>query len=1611
MPELVDLEEDEIEVSDQGVRDRHTQRKQIGKEYADKRFHARDRNVRDGDTVLLEKKKENKLSYCYEKEPYEVMSCYGDQVILRSPQGVQYKRNLKHIKPFNMPDRKEQDAEPPTEPKTTEISSMKENLVPMTESPTDLPAAVPTPETMFMASDFVSSVNTRTVLKTQELSLSAINNMTSLLWSTAQLKDEAYIPLVTKSAKNLCLCLNSLLKAGAVIASGDLGSGLQKQGKRLVMTSLKVISTVGDAVLALRVPEEKVISIETRELTMTLGRHSPDKLVGLKIEGGNGRFVLPADEKALMSRITGASFVDTQMLSIPFNPYTWDSTKQRVNSDVLALDLKDERQRLIKVANLSDNVMVFTPFKPHTVTVVENSQFFTNNNNLRFHEIAIEFGDTLVILEITPSEVQTYLFVYMRYGQRPTTKEYDLNATVSSNSRCIWTLTAHGKKDGKTECSFNQSLPITTLAKRPGKYFLGVQSFKIGVTNSHKRKKRSCFGNRREKRSCVEVKDPPPTPPQSKNVTVVPVYDSKTDQNYTLRVALGSCVYWSEKREMWITDGCHALSATLNGSLNCSCNHLTSFGGGIFFKPNPIDFDKVLVEFKNVEQTGNVAVIVTVAVVLVLYFTVLVVAGKADKADARNNGLPVQLPSTSSSLHEYEIIITTGVWRNSGTTAQVAMEIYGTDESTGIIQLSSDEPGVKKFLFSRGNTDVFFFHVNNRLGGIQGVRIGHDNSGDSPSWFLEEIVVVDKEVNEAWKFPSSQWLALERGDGRIERMIEQVPNELHFSHEVVKRWWKGLTEMHIWVSVVAKAKRNRFTRVQRASCCLSVLLTAMLANAMFYKLDGKSEQVIQLGPLKLSSRQVMIGIKSVLIVAPINFVITLLFQKGAGNPAIESRCCSRAKWLTYLAWFLFVCSCTLSATLTIFYSLIWGKSISEQWLSSMFISFTQDVIIMEPFKVFFIALLLAGIRKWKKSTHKENESSEKDKSNSPQHRLWTLKLNEVEEMRKRQARKENVSRFFMELFFYVIFVFLLMVVCYGNRNDHRYLMTKSIQEGLPHFNKAVNSTKYWSWLNNVFVPGVFAGRWYNGQTENQSMYIGNKRSVLVGMARARQLRVKSTSCNKLFPVCYEGYSKANEERRLYYRPGWKTAGNMSRDELNRVCPKPWRYQSSGESNTEQIWGQFALYPGGGYIADLGYNNATAVNVIKNLQKYNWLDRQTRAVFVEFSTFNPSVNVLGIGTYFYEVKASGYSAPLTRTEVISLYSTETASQQLYLICVFLFIVFVLVYLGRELQKFWKQRFRYFKSFWNWLEIVQVALSILVISMHLVQSDRITSVIRKLQQNVYENVSFHEAVFWCEAENAVLGTLTLTVTVKLLRLIRYNKHVGVFTKTVKISTRHLSSFMVVMINLFVAFLHFGILIFGSGSEHYSSVLRATFFQLELTLGRVKSRPINELAATNETFGRFFSAMMLVSITIVLMNFFIAIVNDSLLQAKNAENENELYEILDVHDWKSTREKKDFFDAINNGMKRSKENSVSQGIKTSREQINLKGANHEDRKRNTKNNKKVRFKEDVVNSQLGRIQKNKKVLFQRLDSIVQGHSEEESTFDLICHKMGLFKSLEQS
>ena len=81
--------------------DRDAEKKQRGADYVDKKHHAADEpDVQEGELVLLEKRKETKLSTNYEKEPYKVLERHGDQIELKSSQGAVYKRNIQHVKRF-----------------------------------------------------------------------------------------------------------------------------------------------------------------------------------------------------------------------------------------------------------------------------------------------------------------------------------------------------------------------------------------------------------------------------------------------------------------------------------------------------------------------------------------------------------------------------------------------------------------------------------------------------------------------------------------------------------------------------------------------------------------------------------------------------------------------------------------------------------------------------------------------------------------------------------------------------------------------------------------------------------------------------------------------------------------------------------------------------------------------------------------------------------------------------------------------------------------------------------------------------------------------------------------------------------------------------------------------------------------------------------------------------------------------------------------------------------------------------------------------------------------------------------------------------------------------
>ena len=56
--------------------------------------------------------------------------------------------------------------------------------------------------------------------------------------------------------------------------------------------------------------------------------------------------------------------------------------------------------------------------------------------------------------------------------------------------------------------------------------------------------------------------------------------------------------------------------------------------------------------------------------------------------------------------------------------------------------------------------------------------------------------------------------------------------------------------------------------------------------------------------------------------------------------------------------------------------------------------------------------------------------------------------------------------------------------------------------------KVTNVNDFWEWMNQTLVPGLYSGVWYNGK-RGQRGFLDDKMSYVVGVARIRQLRVKS----------------------------------------------------------------------------------------------------------------------------------------------------------------------------------------------------------------------------------------------------------------------------------------------------------------------------------------------------------------------------------------------------------------------------------------------------------------------------------------------------------------------
>ena len=391
-----------------------------------------------------------------------------------------------------------------------------------------------------------------------------------------------------------------------------------------------------------------------------------------------------------------------------------------------------------------------------------------------------------------------------------------------------------------------------------------------------------------------------------------------------------------------------------------------------------------------------------------------------------------------------------------------------------------------------GAVDAFLLTVPQSLGNLKQIRVWHNNGGTYPSWNLLRIMIQDIQTDQRWWFVCDDWLAVEEGDGKIEKTLfpaskkELTKFNVLFTSEVRK----NLTDGHIWFSVVARPPRSNFTRVQRLTCCLSILLCTMVSNAMFYKI-GQYEtpkNAINIMGFSFSIRSVSIGIISSVVVFPINLIIVTLFRKAkpkenrysvktegeeiddidiemGGERKKTAQKKGLPHWFVYVAYGIAFLTVVTSGSFVVMYGMQFGSDKSAAWLSSMTISFLQDILLNQPIKVFALATLFALLIKDPKKAEGDSyaevnalatdeewlHKNTEDLDDETQKALKTLIIDKppdeakLEIARQLRMKEKQMKSIIQEIAWYMIFLLVLLTISYGNRDLKTSQVTRYMQ--------------------------------------------------------------------------------------------------------------------------------------------------------------------------------------------------------------------------------------------------------------------------------------------------------------------------------------------------------------------------------------------------------------------------------------------------------------------------------------------------------------------------------------------------------------------------------------
>lgn len=683
-----------------------------------------------------------------------------------------------------------------------------------------------------------------------EAAVDASSTLHSLITFTNSDGDEDLFFTLLRAANNLIALSGQRMEASLLLyrqnssaTSLSAVEAKQNQSRTIVGNSRGSIDSLVNKFLQAVTADEEPVSLTLTDSVVQVARQTVAALTQLTYGGSS--FVLPAGLFSSESEvfISGVVYVST-------NPFLYAGNGlDRVSSQIASLEFYNSSGTgdELAVSGLGDRIDIFIP-GADTAADLSGTEYTVSAGSsftLQFERSSSQTNQT-ALLVVEPLAGGGPLTVFLRYGASVNESNYDLKMVTSVRSGGSSVLS-----DSLRDAAHALMVPPAGTSSVAD--FLAAADSRANITVASGGVQ-SGFGEA-----------------GNYSVLVVSAADSSASST-TARVLVfhTNCYYWSEAVDEWISDGCVVGAQATLRAMHCRCNHLTSFGSEAVVTPNTVNLISGAAKFS--ELADNPLVFILIVLIWTAYFIGLRFASLADQRDEARVG-PIVLEDNSTVHHgRYEVMVMTGMRPNAGTSANVYVTLIGTRGLAGPRLLR--HPWRPQF--QRGHSDVFELTTPRDIGPITRVVVRHDNVGDAPRWFLSRLRVRNLNSEELTYFPCNRWLALDMDDGLIQRELYALSEEdmKTFSNAFQDNLAFGLANNHVWLSVFTRPPQSRFTRVQRLSVVLMLLLLTLLTSAMFYQTDDEDLSATQ---------QLFVGLVSSLIVFPLSFWAVFAFQRARAD--------------------------------------------------------------------------------------------------------------------------------------------------------------------------------------------------------------------------------------------------------------------------------------------------------------------------------------------------------------------------------------------------------------------------------------------------------------------------------------------------------------------------------------------------------------------------------------------------------------------------------------------------------------------------------------------------------------------------------------------------------